>query len=386
MGIIDDWDAAAERWLDNLGYQAKKDLDDMARWFRPEKQAPLLVRLQSRCYDERLTHAYGLKRYASDIKVLRHANYAICRTDQRQLPNVTAWRAHPVGVPERGSDFRLRRCKGLDTYHLTQIGVPAAQAVTKGAGVKVSIIDTGIDDSHPEVNGKVVAGYNAFDDNESPMDDAGHGTHCAGLVAGNNVGVAPLVALYIAKVMDAKGEGSEATIALGLDWAISQGVGIMSMSLGGPFPSPVEEDLCAAAAEQGIVVCAAAGNESYGKSYPAAFDGVISVAAVDRHNEHAWFSNIDETVDVSAPGVDVVSCVPGGYAAMSGTSMACPLSAGVAALIESLRKQDVEQTLEDNCQELGPADEYGAGLVRADRVVGAANNAYKAGALKMALR
>lgn len=379
MGIIDDWDAAADRWLKNVAYDARKDLDEMVRMFRPEAKPPLVVRMKSRCYDERLSHAHGLQRYASDIRVFKHANYAVCRTDQIRLPNVIGcWRARPVSIPEPGNGrpgYRIGRgIRSLERpYHLEQVGVDKAHAVTRGSGQNVAIIDTGIDDSHGEIAGKMVDGYNAIDDSASPFDGNGHGTHCAGLVAGTNVGIAPASSLYIAKALDDDGAGTEATIGLGIDWAIEKNVDIISMSLGGRYGSPLEEELIDAAVGKGIIVCAAAGNDGYGKSYPAAFEGVISVAAVDRHNEHAYFSNIDESVDVSAPGVDVLSCVPGGgYKEMSGTSMACPIAAGVVALMRAVRNGAGESALKEACQRLGAAEEYGAGLVRADKCVGAA--------------
>ncbi|MEK6823374.1 MAG: S8 family serine peptidase, partial [Nanoarchaeota archaeon] len=186
--------------------------------------------------------------------------------------------------------------------------------------------------------------------------------------------------VYVAKVLDAYGCGNEGSVALGIDWALEKDVRLMNMSLGSRSPSPLERELMNAAHRKNIIVCAAAGNEGRGPSYPAAFEHVLSVAAVDRHNEHAAFSNIDPSVDISAPGVAIVSCVPGnGYAQHSGTSMATPLACGVGALVAATGCSALELALQTGAQQLGPHDTFGAGLVRADNSVGALHKQYNRG-------
>ena len=363
---LDRWEARIGRWLSAEAYDVRSEFDEMFGFLR-DRRRPMIIAVRARCYEERQSVAYSLTKYAADIKPLQCVNYIVARAEKdiAKVPGVVgAWPARPIRLPSEAM-----RQQPYDASHLVQIGVPQAHKVTKGEGVNVAIIDTGADISHQELAGKIVAGYDFVNDRDGCYDDNGHGTHVAGLVAGTRVGAAPGVSLYVAKALDAQGTGSEAGIGLGIDWAISQGVHLINTSLGSRYPSPLEEELARAASQKGIIWCAAAGNESRGKSYPAAYNGVVSVAAVDADNEHAWFSNIDDTVDVSAPGVDIVSCVPGGYASHSGTSMASPLACGVAALIASTSCSAIEEALESSAQPLGASDTYGAGLVRADKAV-----------------
>jgi hypothetical protein len=379
---LDRFEAYINRWVQSKFYEARSDVDDLFALLRP-KEAPLILAVSASNFEDRQEVAYRFSKYATSIVPLKNANYVIVRTDVdgKNLPGVVgSWRARPVREPGLIGDVpfnrRMKRCNAPSSAsHLGQIGVPQAHKVTRGAGIKVAIIDTGVDGSHSELEGRVVGGYDFVNKHEGCNDDNGHGTHVAGLIAGESVGAAPAASLYAAKVLDARGSGNEANVAQGIDWAIENKVNLINMSLGSGYPSPLERELLKAATAKGIVVFAAAGNEGRGKSYPAAYPGVISVAAVDRNNEHAPFSNIDETVDISAPGVDIVSCVPGGYAKHSGTSMASPLAAGVGALVASTDCSAIEDALESSAQELGDKEMYGAGLVRADLAV--VHNTYK---------
>jgi len=285
-------------------------------------------------------------------------------------------------ISEKHSRNSHKRMSNSEFYHLEQIGAYAAQQITQGEGVRVLIPDTGVDYTHQELSlvfSKPDRGYNFVDDNDDPFDDNGHGTHVAGLLSGLNPGVATKCNPYSAKVLNAAGYGSEVAIVRAIEWGIDNNIDLISMSLGSSEPSQLEREVIDAAVSRGILIFAAAGNEEYGATYPAAYSGVISVAAVDSENEHAWFSNIHKTVDLSAPGVDVLSCIPGNsYAQLSGTSMATPLAAGVGVLLVSLKNQlgpeEYENLLKQSCEKLGLGEEYGkekygAGLVRADRVV-----------------
>jgi len=370
MDPLDRFEQCINGFFKRLAYEAKKDIDDI---IGSRTSAPYIIAVRSRNYDERQACAHSLGRYASRIRALQHASYVIAFTEE--LPRmdgvIDGWRARPVTLPDIYRALRHVSTRSSVAYHLHQIGADSAQRIAKGEGVKVAIIDTGADDTHEELRGKVVDAYDFVQMRPGCSDPNGHGTHVSGLVAGTSVGVAPAAQLYVARVLDAHGSGNEAQVGLGIDWAITQRVNVINMSLGSKAQSPLERDLIAAAISKGILVCAAAGNEGAGKSYPAAYDGVLSVAAVDRHNEHASFSNVDESVDISAPGVEVLSCVPGGYAALSGTSMASPIVAGSAALAASAGCSSLEAALLDASQPLGRHDAYGAGLVRVDRMVGA---------------
>jgi subtilisin family serine protease len=152
------------------------------------------------------------------------------------------------------------------------------------------------------------------------------------------------------------------------------------MSLGASDASRAFEEICRRAYESGLVLVAAAGNEGYGPDYPAAFGkSVIGVAAVDADNEHADFSNVWETNDISAPGVGIISCLMGGgYTELDGTSMATPHVTGAVALALSLLKaapNELEGYMADTAQELSYGADYpnewvyGAGLLRADRLL-----------------
>ncbi|MDQ0253475.1 subtilisin [Evansella vedderi] len=252
-----------------------------------------------------------------------------------------------------------------------------------GNGVKVAILDTGIDNTHEDLNVQP-NGHSVFSDadNSDPFyDGSGHGTHVAGTVAALNnnlgvLGVAYDAELYAVKVLNNSGSGSYAGIAEGIEWSIENGMDIINMSLGGSHSSSILKEFCDLAYDSGILLVAAAGNsgnrggnnDSVG--YPAKYDSVIAVAAVDENNNRASFSSTGPAVELSAPGVRVLSTVPGNdYASYNGTSMASPHVAGVAALIwaekPELSNVELRELLRATAINLGGSNQYGYGLVQA---------------------
>lgn len=223
----------------------------------------------------------------------------------------------------------------------------------KGTGIKVCIIDTGIDYDHEDLYLNYKGGYNFLNNTTNPMDDNGHGTHVAGTIAaiGNNnigvIGVAPEAHIYSLKVLNDKGSGFYTNIIAAIQWAIDNNMQIISMSLGGPGYSQTFNDICKAAYNTGIVLCAAAGNKDgtgteSTVAFPALFNSCIAIAATDSSDQRASFSSQGIAIEVSAPGVGVKSTVPlsggkysdpSGYKLLSGTSMATPHASGTAALI-----------------------------------------------------
>jgi thermitase len=227
------------------------------------------------------------------------------------------------------------------------------------AGAKIGIVDTGIDALHEDLVGKVVdcAGVKSFGLNvlgistglfDNPAlvpggcaDDNGHGTHVAGTaaaLANNGRGIAGVSfdsPLAICKALDAHGAGSLAAIANCLTYLGRQGAKVISMSLSSPASSQTLADAVAAATNGGALIVAAAGNDGNATpSYPAAYPQVVSVAAIDAAGAHAPFSTANADVELAAPGVDILSTwIGGGYKTLSGTSMATPHVAGVAAII-----------------------------------------------------
>ncbi len=252
-----------------------------------------------------------------------------------------------------------------------------------GKGIKVAILDTGIDSTHPDL--VVVGGINfagtTKDGSTNSADWAdghGHGTHCAGIVAARNndigvVGVAPEAALYAVKVLSDSGTGYTSDIIQGLDWCAANGIQVVSMSLGGGGTTSLQA-ACDNAYAKGVVLVAAAGNSSGPVMYPAAYSSVIAVSATDSTDHLAYFSNYGPQIAVAAPGVNIYSTYKGGsYAYMSGTSMACPHVSGTAALVwasGATSAQAVRARLTSTADDLGPVGydtSYGYGLVDAQK-------------------
>lgn len=228
------------------------------------------------------------------------------------------------------------------TWGVQRVRAPAAWQNTEGAGVRVAVIDTGVDTSHPDLIGQVDGGYSAIAKSEDPaayQDDNGHGTHVAGTIAAKKddrgvVGVAPKARLYAVKVLDADGSGNLSDVIDGIVWAAANDMQVANMSLGAPFGSDTMRRALRFAAGRGTIVVAAAGNSSGGPvGYPAAYPEAIAVAASDSTDAFAPYSSKGPEVDFIAPGSNVVSTkMGGGYASFSGTSMAAPHMAGLVAL------------------------------------------------------
>jgi subtilisin len=231
--------------------------------------------------------------------------------------------------------------------NVQQVNAPQAWGFSQGKNIRVAVVDTGIDFTHPDLRPNYVGGASFVPGAATPMDDQGHGTHCAGTIAAaiedtNVVGVAPLASLYAVKVLDQNGSGQFSWIIAGIDWCIQNGMHIVSMSLGGPSAPAALETMCNAAWDKGLLLVAAAGNDGLRNpvppadsnvGFPAKYRNVIAVSAIDSSNAVASFSSRGPEVDVCAPGVTVLSDrLGGGTTTMSGTSMACPCVAGVAAL------------------------------------------------------
>ena len=230
------------------------------------------------------------------------------------------------------------------TWGINRVHAPAAWDVTEGAGVKVAIIDTGIDLNHPDLAGKVDGGYSAITKTEKPedyQDDNGHGTHVSGTVAALRdgkgvVGVAPKARLYAVKVLDADGSGNLSDVIDGIVWAAKNGMQVANLSLGAPTDSAAMHNAVKFAKGMGLVLVVAAGNSGGSVGFPGAYPEVITVAASDANDKIASFSSRGPQVKFIAPGVDIVSDkLGGGLISYNGTSMATPHVTGLAALAVS---------------------------------------------------
>ena len=220
-------------------------------------------------------------------------------------------------------------------------GLPAAWRRTRGSGVKVAVLDTGVDADHPDLANAIEETKDFTGDGVEDVD--GHGTHCAGIIAARRnsvgfVGVAPECQLLIAKVLGNNGLGSHADIASGVNWAVDSDADIISMSLGGPkSDESLFRAVHRALMENKIVVCAAGNEGSLFQNsigYPGRYGSVISVGAHDQNGNPAGFSSRGGEIDLMAPGTGIWSAhANGGYAKLSGTSMATPFVAGICALI-----------------------------------------------------
>jgi subtilisin family serine protease len=246
---------------------------------------------------------------------------------------------------------------GLATPSAVDIDAPAAWDITTGnPSTIIAVLDSGIDTTHIEFAGRLwtnpadgTHGWNFIDNNADITDDNGHGTHVAGIIAatgdnGNGVaGVNWQAQIMPLKIIDASGNGSTDNAVSAVYWAVAHGARVINASWDGPSYSQALADAISYANSQGVVFVAAAGNEASNNDvvadYPAdyRFANEISVAAVDASGNLASFSNYGAaSVDLGAPGVNIVSTYPGGYQTLSGTSMAAPFVTGVASLILGL--------------------------------------------------
>jgi subtilisin family serine protease len=278
-------------------------------------------------------------------------------------------------------------------YAHSRTSLPAAWDITVGsANVRIAIIDTGVDATHPDLAPNIYVNPsepidgidndgNGFIDDRSgwdfvfsdnlPSDLNDHGTHCAGIAAGagnNSVGIAGgswNSTILPIRVLDAEGSGFLSDIAAGVRYAADNGAQVLSLSLGGPSGSDILRDALSYACSKGKFIAVAAGNESSNNdstpAFPANYDlpCLVSVAASDSSDNHADFSNFGASkVHFAAPGVDILSTLPGNrYGFLSGTSMATPLVAGIAALVKAaktdLSGNDIKTVLMNSVDQVG---------------------------------
>lgn len=234
------------------------------------------------------------------------------------------------------------------------INAQGAWQTTLGAGIKVAVLDSGIDASHPDLSGKIDLSQD-FTGSGTTDDMYGHGTHVSGIVAANTnnamgiSGTCPSCHLLNGKVLDNNGSGAYSWIANGIVWATDNGAKVINLSLGGSAGSLTLQNAINYALSHNVVVVAAAGNSGTGAPlYPAAYANVVSVAATNNVDQKASFSNYGANVSVAAPGESIYSTFPthtfalktqygmsNNYDFGSGTSMATPMASGVAGLIWS---------------------------------------------------
>ncbi|MET3193285.1 S8 family serine peptidase [Gottfriedia sp. OAE603] len=247
-------------------------------------------------------------------------------------------------------------------WGIDKVKAPSAwSSCLTGKGVKVAVIDTGVG---PHEDVIVSGGISFVPYTTSYADDNGHGTHVAGMISAENnslgvVGVAPDTSIYAVKVLDNTGSGYVSDIIKGLDWAITNKMDIVNMSLGFYYDSPALEAAINNAVGKGILVVAAAGNSGnytgfpFTVSYPAEYENVIAVAAMDRYYLRADFSSTGPEVDVAAPGVDVYSTyLNNSYTTLSGTSMASPYIVGELSLLKQKYPTDTVQAIRNRLTNL----------------------------------
>ena len=271
----------------------------------------------------------------SQIKALRAEGYTVEQMGEKLLVNSAAIKNQ---IQAQSTPWGINKVRS-----------PEAWVDQTGAGVKVCVIDTGIDYNHEDLKDVFVDGINTAGAGHSdPMDVHYHGTHVSGTIAAANndvgvVGVAPGAGLYNVAAFDSSGRAQDEDILEGLDWCVAQGTEVVSMSYGGSSNTDAEETAYRAAYDAGLVLVAASGNDGATAPilYPARYAETIAVGATTESNNIASFSQRGPELDVVAPGSGVNSTDSGGgYRVASGTSMATPHASGVAALIIAKAKAD----------------------------------------------
>lgn len=290
-----------------------------------------------------------------------------------------------------------------DAWGVKRIGAGIVHEYNKGTGVKVGIIDSGIDYTHPDLNDNYAGGYDFINNDDDPMDEHGHGTHVAGTVAAEDndfgvVGVAPEACLYALSVFPKSGGGTYDDVIAALEWCLdpnndgdtSDHMEVTNNSYGSSGdPGETVEEAFVNAYVAGVLHVAAAGNAGAGEDtvlYPAKYDSVVAVAATDSSDNRASFSSTGPAVELAAPGVGILSTIYPyrdrgplwkNYGTASGTSMASPHVAGTVALVKAanpdMTNDEVRQLLIDTADDLGDLGrdpQYGFGLVDAVEAVG----------------
>ncbi|MBC1241881.1 S8 family peptidase [Nostoc sp. 2RC] len=309
-------------------------------------------------------------------------------------PGEAAWLGEFLR-PEENDEVNLSLTGPNDQYYskqwnLHKIGIEGAWSQTKGSGVTVAVIDTGITKVRDLYETKFVKGYDFVNDREKADDDNGHGTHVAGTIAqatNNKYGVAGIAyeaSLMPLKVLSAYGGGTVADIAEAIKFAADKGADVINMSLGGGGESKLMKEAIEYAHRKGVVIIAAAGNESAnGASYPARYPHVIGVSAIGPDGEKAPYSNFGAGVDISAPGGSEAGKIlqetinekgEGVFLGFQGTSMASPHVAGVAALIKASGIKEPDEILKVLKQSARVIQDdglnyYGAGQLNAEAAV-----------------
>lgn len=353
---------------------------------------------------------------ATTVQMLRLANGAGIT-----LPNCSPARLlHMRGVLSVEHDYRIQaipegaqthnnpvaRPEG-PTWNVEAVNAPRIWSMSRGEGIKIAILDTGIVFRHPDLKRNIVGSYNAVRSSNPAYDGNGHGTKVASIIASDDgmLGIAPKAKIYAVKVLDNLGWGTTAELVEGINWAVEQRVNIIHMSLGGYPDTSMLRLTIEQAAQNGVLVIVAAGNSGVdfasSITFPGAYTDAISVGAVRRDKKHAPFSSVGAELDIAAPGRYTIasdfyrdgkwklikrqkdelvrkwvftSPPKIHYSTFTGTSAAAPHVTGVAALLWSLHSNwtaaQVRLCLEQNAEDRGLPGwdkEYGIGFVNAER-------------------
>jgi subtilisin family serine protease len=354
--------AKATSALENLGGKVLKELPLVKG---------LVVLLPGEAAAKDIGAMVGVKKVEEDVKV-----FALGK---------------PSGKPGKGGGGKNgEQPPEVLEWGVDRIDADLAWTTSTGSGVKVAIIDTGIDKNHADLVGNLKGGVNFVSKGRKAVDvnkwddDNGHGTHVAGIVAAVDneigvIGVAPEANLWAIKALDRNGSGYISDVIAGIDWSIDNGMDVINMSLGTSSDIQALHDAVDAAYGAGIVLVAAAGNSGDGDGitsevvYPAKYNSVIAVAATAFDDSTPTWSAEGAEVELAAPGVNIRSTwKDGGYNTISGTSMAAPHVAGAVALalsVADLSPSEVRANLQASADDMGSVgfdNFYGYGLVDAE--------------------
>ncbi len=331
--------------------------------------------------DKKLARVLGFDRTIR-IKTNKPADFVLSKLgnhpDVEWVEQVTKVRAHSA-PNDPYFDYQ---------WHMSNLNVTKAWETTKGKGVVVAVIDTGVS-AGEDGYFKLLQGYDFVDNDTTPDDEQGHGSHVAGTIGQKSdngigvAGVAPEVTILPVRVLDANGSGSNTWVANGIIWAVDNGANIINLSLGSASNSEVVADACAYAYNRGVTVLAATGNDGFTDfiGYPAALDTTIAVGSVGQNNDIAPYSNQGQQIDIVGPGGDQSMGEAAGvlqetrlngqwgYVFFQGTSMATPHAAGVAALVYAngtTSPDEIRRVLTSSAKDLGASGwdtVYGHGMI-----------------------